>query len=194
MPLGMIAVIPLVGRLYPTAGPRRLIAAGMLGATVTSLLFLPVDLQTSLGWIGGIMFLRGIAFGLCIIPVQASTYAAIAPKDMGRASSLFSTGRQVATAVSIAALVTVLTSRAQTHVAAAMRAAAPAARAAAVQHGTLLAFHDAFAVSALIALAGIGFALLIRDEDAAATMRVHPHATREAEPAPVLGEAFVLQD
>ena len=189
--LGTIVIIPLVGRLYPTVGPRRLIAVGMLGAALTSLLFLSVDLQTSLRWIAGIMFLRGVAFGLCIIPVQAATYATTKPKDMGRATSIFSTGRQVGTSLGIAVLITVLTSRAQTHIAAALEAAGPAARAVATQHGTLLAFHDAFAASALLALIGIAFALLIRDADAAATMRPRAGAAVEVQPAPVLAEVRV---
>jgi MFS family permease len=178
MPIGTLVIVPLVGRLYPLVGPRRLIAAGMLGAAVTSLLFLGIDLGTNLWWISGIMFLRGLAFGLCIIPVQAATYATVKPRDMGRATSLFSTGRQVGTSLSIGVLITVLATRTQTHVAAALRTASSAA--AAAQHGALLGFHDAFAASALIALAGVAFALLIRDEEAAATMRRAAPVPQEA--------------
>lgn len=187
MPLGTLVMIPAVGRLYPVVGPRRLIAAGLAGAAVTSLFFLRVDLSTGLWWIGGIMFLRGLTFSLCIIPVQAATYATIQTKDMGRASSLFSTGRQVATSLSVAALITVLATRTQAHLGSALRTAAPAARAAAAKHGILLGYHDAFAASAAIALIGIGLACLIRDEDAAATM--HPDAGAEGEAAPALSEA-----
>jgi len=158
----------------------------MLGAAATSLLFLRVDLQTGLWWVGGIMFLRGLVFGFCIIPLQAASYATIGPKDMGRATSLFSTGRQVGTSVSIAVLITVLTGSAQAHVAAALQAAGPAARAAATQHGMLLGYPDAFAASALIALVGLGFALLIRDEDAAATMRRRTSPAATIEPAPAI--------
>ncbi len=194
MSLGMIAVIPLVGRLYPVIGPRRLIAAGMAGAAVTSLLFLRVDLRTGLGWIGAIMFLRGIAFAFSIIPVQAATYAQTASKDMGRATSLFSTGRQVATSLGIAMSVTVLSSHAQMYASATVRAALPAARAAAIQHGTLLAFHDAFAVTALIGLLGMVFALWIRDADAAATMRARRPVAHEPERLPALAEAAAPGD
>jgi hypothetical protein len=151
--------------------PRRLIAVGMLGAAVTSVLFLRVDLQTDLWQVGAILFVRGLAFGLCIIPVQAATYATVQPQEMGRATALFSTGRQVGTSLAVALLITVLTSRTKTHMAAAVRAADAAGRAAAARHGALLGFHDAFAVSALVAIVGIAFALLIRDADAAATMR-----------------------
>jgi predicted MFS family arabinose efflux permease len=189
MPLGTMVIIPLVGRLYPVIGPRRLIAVGMLGAAATSVLFLRVDLQTNLGVVGAIMFVRGLAFGLCIIPVQTATYATVQPKDMGRATALFSTGRQVGTSLSVALLITVLTSRTQTHVAAAVGTAGAAAQAAARQHAALGGFHDAFAVSALIAVVGIAFALLIRDADAAATMRRSVPAVAEPELVEVPAEA-----
>jgi MFS family permease len=169
--VGTMVAIPLVGRLYPIVGPRRLITAGMLTVAVTSLLMLRVDVQTDLRWISVIMFLRGVAFAFCIIPVQAATYATTQPRNMGRATSLFSTGRQVGTSLAIGVLITVLTTRTQTHVAAAVRSAGDAARAAATQHGAVLGFHDAFAVSALLSLVGVAVALLIHDGDAAATMR-----------------------
>jgi len=187
LPVGTMVIIPLVGRLYPVVGPRRLIATGLLGAAATSVLMLRVDLQTGLWWVRGILFVRGLGFGLCIIPLQAATYATIKPREMGRASSLFGTGRQVAATLSVAVLITVLTSRTQTHVEAAVRTAGAASRAA-TQHGTLLGFHDAFAVSALLALIGIGVALRIRDEDAAATMRRGTPLTEPSEPVPVLAE------
>ena len=183
LPLGTMVIIPFVGRLYPRIGPRRLIAAGLCGAAVTSGLFLWVDLSTSLWLVAGIMFLLGLAFGFCIIPVQAASYATITPQDMGRASALFSTGRQVAVSLSVATLITVLTSRTRTHVAEALRAVDSGARVAAAQHGTLLAFHDTFAASAVIALVGVGVALLIRDADAAATMRPAPVVPIDAAPS-----------
>jgi len=187
--LGTMLIIPFVGRLYPVVGPRRLITAGMVGIAATSLLMLTVDLGTPLWWVGGILFLRGVAFGLCIIPVQAATYATTQPKDMGRATSLFSTGRQVGTSLAIGVLITVLSSRTQTHVAAAVHAAGATTRAVAVQHGALLGFHDAFAASALLALLGVAVALLIHDADAVATLRRPvPSAPAEDVPAPALAD------
>ena len=61
-----------------------------------------------------------------------------------------------------------------------------AASASTVAHGTLLAFHDAFFASAILAAIGVAFTLIIRDADAAASMRA-PVGVRAEEPAP--GEA-----
>jgi EmrB/QacA subfamily drug resistance transporter len=169
--IGTAGAAPLVGRIYPRIGPSRLIALGLAGATLTSALFLLVELQTGFWWISLIMLLRGIAYGAVFIPVQVATYATISSASTGRASSIFNTNRQVAQSIGVAAVVTILTSRAQSFVSNAVRHADPIARAAAAQRATVLAYHDAFAVTIVLALAGIVFALLIHDEDAAGTMR-----------------------
>lgn len=179
--VGTVVISPIVGRLYPKAGPRWLITLGLLGAAATSALFLLVGLSTALWWIRGIMFLEGVAFGLCIIPVQAATYATISNQDTGRASSLFNTNRQVAQSLGVAIAITVLATQSKNLIASALRHAAPAARQGAAQHATLMAFHDAFLVSLLLAVLGAGFAFLIHNEDAAETMKPKGERT----PAPV---------
>jgi EmrB/QacA subfamily drug resistance transporter len=194
-PLGTIAIAPVVGKRYPVIGPRRLIAFGLFGAAITSLMFVAVDLHTSLWAIRGVLFLRGLIFGMCVVPLQASAYATIKPRDMGRASSLYSTGRQVGASFSIAALITVLTTQVQTHVANAVAVVGPAGRAAAAQYGALLGFHDAFFASSLIAVLGIGLALMIRDEDAAATMQQERAITvTDVEGAPAFVEVAISGD
>jgi hypothetical protein len=118
------------------------------------------------------------------VPVQVATYATISSRDTGRASSLFSTNRQVAQSIGVAIAVTVLATRSQSLVAAAIRVAAPAARQAAAQQAVVRSFHDAFATTIVMAALGIVFALLIHDSDAAPTMRrVRP------EPISTLAEA-----
>jgi EmrB/QacA subfamily drug resistance transporter len=168
--LGMVAIIPLAGRLYPRVGPRRMMAVGLAEIAATTALFLLVGLDTSLWWVRGIMVLRGFGFGLMMIPAQTATFATIRPPDMGRASAFFNTNRQVAGSIGVAVLATVLVSRTTTHVAAALTTAAPAAKAAVLAHGTLLAYHDAYFAGVVIAAIGVAFAFLIHDEDAAETM------------------------
>jgi MFS family permease len=114
----------------------------------TSALFLMVDLETSLWWIRGIMFLRGVSMSFAIVAAQAAAFASIPSAEIGRASALFNTNRQVAASIGVAVLATVLG-----------------------VHNSLTAFHHAFAASILFALVGIAFALRIHDEDAAASMR-----------------------
>ncbi|HEX7103590.1 MAG TPA: MDR family MFS transporter [Nitrolancea sp.] len=170
--MGMAAVAQVSSRIYPRVGPRRMIIASMVMITIVSSLFLLVGLHTNLWWIRGLMLLRGMAMGIGMVPMQAATYATISQSDTGRASALFSTNRQVAASVGVAVMATVLVDRVQSHITTAVQGVTgQAAIQAATQHATLMGYHDAFLASALVALLGIGAAFLIRDSDAAASMR-----------------------
>jgi len=181
--LTIILVAPLVGRLYPIVGPRRLLMGALAVQALADAAFLLVGLTTSVWWIVAIMAVSGAGLGFTFIPVQAAMFATISPRDTGRASSLFSTDRQVASSLGVAIVATVLAQRATTHVTAAVNAVkasgSQAAIRAASQHGALLGFHDAYFVGAIIAVLGIGAAFLIHDEDAAETMRSGGEQTRD---------------
>jgi MFS family permease len=155
--LGIVLIGRFAAKLYPRIGPRRMLVASMAGIAVMTTYFLLVDLESSLWWIRGAMFVRGLFAGLAIVPVQAAAFSTITPRMTGRASALFSTNRQVAMAVSVALTATILTSRTKSHLA------------AATGDGALLGFHEAYAAVAIIALVGFALAFLVRDADAAAT-------------------------
>jgi MFS family permease len=154
----------VVGRIYHRVGPRRLIFAGLIAVAVASVALVFVDLSTNLWWIRGILFVRGMAMAASFVPLQAATYANISPSDTGRASAIYSTQRQVAAALGVAILATVWISRTNA-------LTAGAANTAAVTAAKLGGYHDAFLVGAIIAVIGALSALLIRDTDAASTMR-----------------------
>jgi EmrB/QacA subfamily drug resistance transporter len=181
--LGIVAVARFASRIYPKIGPRRMLAAGMLITAISTSCFLFVDLETNLWWIRAIMFVRGMAFGIVLIPLQAATFSTISPQDTGRASALFNTNRQVASSFGVAILATVLADRGPNLNPEAVRqiAANPAALAQLQQAG-LDAFHDAYLVGAIMALIGFGFSFLIHDEDAEASMTATA-PTRAAEAA-----------
>jgi MFS family permease len=162
--LGIILMTRVTSRLYPRIGPRRMLVAGLAGLSVTSALFLLVGLDTSLWWIRGIMFMRGVSMSFALIASQTATFSSIKSEDTGRASSLFNTNRQVAASVGVAVLATVLTQATATY-------AGNAAGSGASPQAQLLAFHLAFATSILFGLVGILFALRIHDEDAAASLQ-----------------------
>lgn len=152
--LGVIVSSQVVGRLYHRVGPRRLIFFGMIGMSIVTFQLSLIDLHTSLWTIRAIMFCRGLCASFSFVPLQASTYANVTPADTGRASALYSTQRQVAAALGVALLGTVLISRTTSHTGA----------------GALVGFHDAYMVGSLLVFLAAVSALLIRDEDAAATM------------------------
>ena len=74
------------------------------------------------------------------------------PVDTGRASAIYSTQRQVAAALGVAMLGSVLVSRTNTH-------------------GALSGFRAAFLVGTVLIVLAAATGLLIRDEDAASTIR-----------------------
>ena len=175
--IGVAMMAQPAGRLYKFIGPRRMMMAGLAGATLCTLAFLLVDLETSQWWIRLIMLARGWSFAFTMIPLQTAVFATIRSEDTGRAAAIFNAGQQIASGFGVALLATALSNR-FLHYGAAL--GDPATRA-----GAVLAFHDAFIPAvALGALGVVLAALLIDDREAAGTMR-------RAAPAVVGEEAAV---
>ena len=165
--LGYIAVSRSAGKLYMRVGPRRMIAASLLLSGIINLSFLNVGLDTDLWWIRLIMFGRGMCLPLLFIPLQASSFARISPSDTGRGSSLFSTKRQVSSALGVAVLGAVLFTTLKSKT---IAATAAGISGRALQEIQLEAYHRAFLWVAILYFVGAAVALLIRDGDAANTM------------------------
>jgi EmrB/QacA subfamily drug resistance transporter len=181
--IGVLISSQLVGRLYPYVGPRRLMVFGLSGAAVTVSMFTLVDLGTSLWWIRLLLFTRGLFMACAFIPLQAATYATITRADTGRATAIYSTQRQMSAALGVAVLATVLTTATQHHL------GSGGASGAAALTARVSAYHDVFAGAALLAFLGAMVSLLIRDEDAAATMRPRrrPAVQEAIEPTMAVG-------
>ena len=172
--IGVMVGAQFASRLiYPRVGPRRHMTGGLIGVTVLLLLLTNLTLTTNLWLVRGMMFLLGLTLGQVIVPLQAATFAQVRPESMGRASTLFNTGRQLGSAVGVAALSTVLIGVSSGH-----SSAAPTTL-------DMTAFHLAFATAALFALVAAGFALSVHDQDAAETIvrRIRPTAPAQTEVA-----------
>jgi len=164
--LGVMITSQVAGRLYARVGPRRLMTGGLFAAGLVILGFTRIGLQTDLWLIRGLMFLRGMCMGFAFVPMQAASYATIPPQDNGRASSIFSTQRQVGVSIGVAVLASVLASH--------MPLASPPTDVARALDGYHLAFGLAVVFAWLAALA----AFFIRDSEAAPTMRPRTAAAR----------------
>ncbi|CAB4584280.1 unannotated protein [freshwater metagenome] len=157
---GVLISSQFAGRLYARVGPRRLMTFGLLTAGLVISMFIGLDEDTNLWLIRGMMFLRGLCMGFAFVPMQAASYATIAPADNGRASAIFSTQRQVGVSIGVAILASILASYMSLS-----RPPAPDEMADALT-GYRIAFGVAVAFTFMAALA----AWFIRDSDAAATM------------------------
>ena len=176
--IGVVTMIQVAGRIYPHIGPRRMMMGGMAGATLTTAAFLFVGLDTDPWWIRLIMYLRGASFSMVLVSLQTATFATISPRDMGRASALFNSGRQVAASFGVAILASVLESRLAHY--GTRLGPAPFGN----PEAALDAFHEAFAVAAGLTIVGILACFLVSDREAAVSMR-HTPSPLEAEEAAV---------
>ncbi|MFM2078253.1 MAG: hypothetical protein RJA49_2143 [Actinomycetota bacterium] len=150
----------IAGRVYATVGPRRLMSGGFFAAAMAISLYTMLEIDTSLWLIRGLMLLRGLCMGFAFVPMQAASYATIPPAQNGRASSLFSTQRQVGVSFGVAVLASVLVS---------YGALSPGLTPDGIAHA-LTGIHIAFGIAVGFAVLAAFFALFIRDEDAKATM------------------------
>jgi EmrB/QacA subfamily drug resistance transporter len=158
---GVLISSLFAGRLYARIGPRRLMAGGLFMAGLVIAMFIGIDQHTSLWSIRLMMFARGLCMGFAFVPMQAASYATIAPADNGRASAIFSTQRQVAVSIGVAVLASVLASY--------MSLSQPPTTPEAIADA-LTGYRVAFGLATAFALLGALAAWFIRDSDAAPTM------------------------
>ena len=154
--------------IYPRLGPRRHITIGVIGLSGSMFLLTTVSLTTNLWTMRAMVFLLGLMVAQIFVPAQAATFAQISPADMGRATTLFNTGRQVGSAVGVAIISSVLIG------------IGSAQAAGGSSRPDLTAYHLAFLTAALLALAAGAFSISIHDSDAAETI-----VRRRRSPAPV---------
>jgi MFS family permease len=157
---GIMVSSLIAGRLYARIGPRRLMTGGFLSAALTIALYTTLDLHTSLWLIRGLMFGRGICMGFAFVPMQAASYATIDPSQNGRASSIFSTQRQVGVSLGVAIMASVLAAHMSL-------SRAPLSNEV---NRALSGIRWAFGIAVFLALIAALCAWYIRDEDAAETM------------------------
>jgi EmrB/QacA subfamily drug resistance transporter len=153
--LGVIVTVRPAARLYKRIGALRMIVTGMAGITATTAALLAVDATTGLGWVAFIMLLRGFPWAFIFVSLQTTAFAPIRAEDMGRASAIFNSLRQVSASFGIALLATILARQLVHHGA---YLGDPSTHREAVA-----AFHDAFIVATLLGIGAIIAATLLID-------------------------------
>ncbi|MEO5723572.1 MAG: MDR family MFS transporter [Ilumatobacteraceae bacterium] len=154
--IGVLSVSQIAARLYPRLGPSRLMTAGMVAMSAVLFVFSWVDASTSEWSIRGLVYLLGASYSFMIIALQASSFAGISHGDTARASALYNTQRQVASALGVAIL------------ASGLAAFLPHGQATSAQ--TFLAYQRVFMIAAFVAALGAVVSRFVPDKDAAATM------------------------
>jgi EmrB/QacA subfamily drug resistance transporter len=155
--------------LYPWLGPRRHIAAGLLGVAVSIGALALLGAQSSLWWPRLLMFALGLAMAQVFVPAQAAGFATITAAATGRAATLFNMVRQLGGAIGVALLTTIIALVGATH------------QVNGHQVANLTAYRITFLAAAAVAVLGAAVALTIRDADAAES--IPPRRSRRARQA-----------
>ena len=170
--LGVFLVSNLLGRrLYRVVGPRRLLVVGITATSIITCCYGLAGLDTPLSAFAGLSFLRGLAVGMVFVSIQTAAYGTTSVVDMGRATSLFNTQRQIAYAAGVAVAATVIASK----LASVGGTAAPAAE-------QLGAYRAGFLAVGLIMAPAAIVSWFLNDDDVAETRGL---TRAEPEPLPV---------
>ncbi|HEU0103419.1 MAG TPA: DHA2 family efflux MFS transporter permease subunit [Mycobacteriales bacterium] len=108
--LGYVLGAQLASRLvFPRVGPRATMQIGHVGLALALLAMLFVDRDTGLLALCGLLLLAGTFTPVIFMASQTAAFGAIPDASMGRASMLYSSQRQVFSALGVAAAATALT-------------------------------------------------------------------------------------
>jgi EmrB/QacA subfamily drug resistance transporter len=151
--LGVLVSSQLVGRIYPRIGPRRLMSGGLIGVTIATCV-LALLMNENLWVFRGVMFAIGVGWAYVVISLNAGVFAQVSSRDTGRAAALYNAQRQLAAALGVASLSTIIGTQ----------------QAGAGLAGDVTVFRIAFLAAAGFTFVGALIALAIRDRDAASTM------------------------
>ncbi|MGH9029187.1 MAG: MFS transporter [Acidimicrobiales bacterium] len=154
----MVGARFIANRLYPVLGPRRIMCGGLVVAAGATCALLLIGPATSLWWARLILFVMGFGMSGIFIPTQTAAFATISPKNMGGASTLFNTERQLGGAVGVAVLTTVLA------------IVGPFSHVAGHVSANLSAYRFSFLAAAGFMAMGAVLSLFVHDEDAIATI------------------------
>jgi len=103
--------MPISGRLYDRFGPRALVLSGLLLMALTTWLLAGISLDTGLSTITWWLIWRGVAMGLCMMPINNAAMNDIPPQLVSRATSVVAIIRNVASSFGIALMTVLLDQR-----------------------------------------------------------------------------------
>lgn len=109
-------VTPLCGMFAPRIGLKPLIIAGLLCCILPGYFLATIDLRTDMATLHGLLALRGIGLGLCLMTsMQIPLLATNDPTRIPAASVITNISRQVATSIGIAGLISLFSRRGAWH-------------------------------------------------------------------------------
>jgi EmrB/QacA subfamily drug resistance transporter len=161
--LAMAIVMPFVGKLYGSIGPRALMIAGIVLIAAGSLPLSWLSVDVPHGYILFWMIVRNVGIALTMMPASNAGMEQISPELSGHASSLSNWLRNVFGSFAIAVFTTILASRSATH-ATEMVASGMTDKASIQMMSFTLSVNDVYLVATIIALAALPLSLFVRSK------------------------------
>lgn len=159
--LGMMITMPIASKFYSVLGARRMLAIGFVILASGILGFATLDMDASLWWYRGLLFVVGVGMSLTAVPSQTATMETITFEDTAAASSLISTMRQFASAAGVAIISTILIGRINAQVGQLdMTSATPDA----LLNASFTGYHHTFIISGCIAILGVFLVVMFRKD------------------------------
>ncbi|MGD9890916.1 MAG: DHA2 family efflux MFS transporter permease subunit [Dehalococcoidia bacterium] len=161
-PSGVMSFITMNvgGALYNRVGPRRLALSGLAVLVVATGMLSRTSAETAIWVIAALASLRGVAMGLCMMPVQTVAYNTVPDGQMPRATALTSVLFRLFGSASTAILTAVLVIGLQLNGA---PGGATITSGAVSSDALFSAFDLAFVVMAVMAAGGMVLALFLKD-------------------------------
>jgi EmrB/QacA subfamily drug resistance transporter len=170
--IGTAISAPIASRLYLRLGPRRMLLIGYFFSAIVVVGFFFIDLSTPAWYFVLLMTLRGLPFAFAFVAAQTIIYGPLASEKQGRASSIYSTSRQLAASFGVALVATTLVSRTQANLSAGVaRLHLSQPTLALQQHASVSGYHDAYFVCFLFLAAPLVLTWFVNDAKAAETLR-----------------------
>ncbi len=161
--LASAVAMPIGGRMFDRGGSRLPTLLGfalLVGATA---LLLWMNADTAWPWIAVILTVRGFGMGLGMMSTTTAAMVAGRGVSEARVSALVSITRQIASALSVALLATVLQARVTAHTPAGTSLRTVQAAGAEAVRGAVLGFHETFLILLLAAVPVLLLATRLRD-------------------------------
>lgn len=106
--LGAALVMPLAGKLTDRTGGGPLALFGVILTAVTTIPFALVGAHTSIAWLSGAMFVRGMGIGFAFMPAMTAAFAALDRSELADATPQLNVLQRVGGSLGTAVLAVVL--------------------------------------------------------------------------------------
>ena len=107
--------MPLVGVIISRVDPRKMLAAGLVGAGFSLIALSHLNLNAGYWDLFFPQFFQGFFMAMLFVPLTTITMDHVAKEEMGNATSLFNLMRNIGGSIGISAVTTLIARRQQVH-------------------------------------------------------------------------------